>query len=38
LVDRKARRDLSIFRLGLEWMERCTRLNQPFVLRFVPYL
>ncbi len=37
LVDRKDRRDLSIFRLGLEWMERCSRLNQPFVLRFVPY-
>jgi len=38
LVDRKNRRDLSYFRIGWEWMERCCRLNQTFEIRFTPYL
>ncbi|MHC4070567.1 MAG: IS4 family transposase [Planctomycetota bacterium] len=38
LIDRKDRRDKSYFRLGWDRMERCYRLNQPFVLRFIPYL
>lgn len=37
-IDRKNRRDKSYFRLGWDWMERCCRLKQPFVIRFIPYL
>ncbi|HXV96877.1 MAG TPA: IS4 family transposase, partial [Anaerolineae bacterium] len=36
-IDRKDRRDKSYFRLGWDWLKRCQRLNQPFVLRFCPY-
>lgn len=38
LVDRKDRRDKSYFRIGFDWMERCCRLNESFLLRFTPYL
>lgn len=38
LIDRKGRRDKSYFRLGWDWMERCCRLDQPFVFRTIPYL
>lgn len=38
LIDRKDRRDKSYFRLGWDWMERCCRLDQPFVFRIIPYL
>jgi len=38
LIDCKARRDKSYFRLGWDWMDRCTRLNLPWTLRFYPYL
>lgn len=36
-IDRKDRRDKSYFRLGLDWLKRCKRLNEPFKLRFRPY-
>lgn len=36
-IDRKDRRDKSYFRLGLDWLKRCKRLNQPFKLHFRPY-
>lgn len=36
-IDRKDRRDKSYFRLGLDWLKRCQRLNEPFKLRFCPY-
>lgn len=36
-IDRKDRRDKSYFRLGWDWLKRCQRLNQPFVLCFCPY-
>ena len=36
-IDRKDRRDKSYFRLGWDWLKRCQRLNQPFILRFCPY-
>lgn len=38
LIDRKDRRDKSYFRLGWDWLKRCQRLNEPFVLRFCPCL
>lgn len=38
LVDRKTRRDKSYFRLGWDWLRRCSRLNQPLKLHFRPYL
>jgi hypothetical protein len=37
LVDRTDRRDLSIFRIGYDMLERCLSLGQPTRLRFVPY-
>jgi hypothetical protein len=37
LIDRKDRRDKSYFRLGLDWLKRCKRLNQPLKLHFRPY-
>lgn len=37
-IDRKDRRDKSYFRLGLDWLKRCKRLNEPFKLHFRPYL
>ena len=36
-IDRKDRRDKSYFRLGLDWLKRCKRLNEPFKLTFRPY-
>jgi hypothetical protein len=37
LVDRSDRRDLSIFRIGLDMMERCLANHQPFSIRLSPY-
>lgn len=36
LVDRKDRRDLSIFQIGLRWLERRLSLSQPISLSFFP--
>jgi len=33
-VDRKDRRDLSIFQIGLRWIERCLKNEQPFSVSF----
>ncbi len=38
LIDCKARRDKSYFRLGWDWMDRCRRLSLPCNLRFQLYL
>lgn len=38
LVDRSDRRDLSIFRIGLDMLERCLANLQPFSIRSSPYL
>ena len=38
LIDRKDRRDKSLFRLGWDWTERCCSRNLPFRLQFIPYL
>jgi hypothetical protein len=38
LVDRTDRRDLSIFRIGLDMLERCWANQEPFSIRFLPYL
>ena len=38
LIDRKDRRDKSLFRLGWDWIERCCSRNLPFRLQFIPYL
>jgi hypothetical protein len=37
LVDRPDRKDLSIFRIGLDMAERCLANAKPLVIRFVPY-
>lgn len=37
LLDHKSRRDKSYFRLGLDWFDRCFRLNDPIPLRFTLY-
>ena len=37
LVDRKERRDLSIFRIGLYWLDRCFALHLPCTVRLIPY-
>lgn len=37
LVDRSDRRDLSIFRIGLDTLHRCFANLQPFAIRFSPY-
>ncbi len=37
LVDRNERRDLSIFRIGLDMLERCLANQEPFSIRFSPY-
>lgn len=37
LIDRNDRRDKSYFRLGLDWLKRCKRLNEPLKLHFRPY-
>lgn len=33
-VDRHERRDLSIFQIGLDWIERCLKNCQPFTILF----
>ena len=38
LIDCKAGRDKSYFRLGWDWMDRCRHLNLPWNLRFQLYL
>jgi hypothetical protein len=35
-VDRHERRDLSIFQIGLRWIERCMKNGQPFTMPFAP--
>jgi hypothetical protein len=35
-VDRHDRRDLSIFQIGLRWIERCMKNGQPFTIPFAP--
>ncbi len=37
LVDRSDRRDLSIFRIGLDMLERCLANREPFLIRTTPY-
>jgi hypothetical protein len=37
LVDRKDRRDLSIFRIGLDMIERHLTNQEAFVFRWLPY-
>lgn len=37
LIDVKSRRDKSYFRLGWDWVERCSRLTEPVPIRFIPY-
>lgn len=37
LLDHKSRRDKSYFRLGLDWFDRCFRLDTPVPLRFTLY-
>jgi hypothetical protein len=36
VVDRHDRRDLSIFQIGLRWIERCMKNLQPFTMPFAP--
>ena len=35
-VDRTDRRDLSIFRIGWDFIERCLALSDPIPIAFVP--
>ena len=35
-VDRKDRRDLSVFQIGLRWIERCLKNSRPFSASLVP--
>ncbi len=37
LVDRRGRRDLSIFRIGLYVIDRYYARDQPFAIRLIPY-
>jgi hypothetical protein len=37
LVDRRRRRDLSVFRIGCEMLHRCLTLGFHFKIRLVPY-
>ncbi len=37
LVDRRERRDLSLYRIGRDMLERCLINELPFTLRHVPY-
>lgn len=37
-VDVKSRRDKSYFRIGLDWVERCFRLDKPIPIIFSFYL
>jgi hypothetical protein len=36
LVDRNERRDISIFQIGLRWIERCLTNGEPFTISFAP--
>ncbi|HYD35886.1 MAG TPA: IS4 family transposase [Vitreimonas sp.] len=36
LVDRHDRRDLSLFQIGLRWVDRCLKNERPFALSFFP--
>lgn len=36
LVDRRDRRDKSLFRIGWDWIERCLALDKPILLTFKP--
>jgi hypothetical protein len=38
LVDRTDRRDLSIFRIGFDMVERCLANQEPFSIRLLPYM
>lgn len=38
LIDRKDRRDKSYFRLGMDWIENCLRLDRPIRFHFTPVL
>ena len=38
LVDRSYRRDLSIFRIGLDMLDRCLANREPIFIRTTPYL
>jgi len=38
LVDRRDRRDKSLFRIGWDWIERCLALDKPIPLTFKPIL
>jgi hypothetical protein len=35
-VDRADRRDLSVFRIGWDFIERCLGLNDPISIAYVP--
>ena len=35
-VDRHDRRDLSVFQIGLRWIERCLKNCEPFTMPFAP--
>lgn len=37
LVDRRDRRDLSVFRIGFDFLERCLLNAEPIFIRAVPY-
>ncbi len=37
LVDRPDRRDLSVFRIGFDMLERCFSNGQPVSIRLIPY-
>lgn len=36
-VDHKSRRDKSYFRIGWDWLKRCSQFSHPFRLHFKPY-
>lgn len=36
-IDRKDRRDKSLFRLGWDWLKHAQRNNLPLLVRFLPY-
>lgn len=36
LVDRRDRRDLSLFQIGLRWVDRCLKNERPVALSFFP--
>ena len=37
LVDRRSRRDLSVFRIGLYLINRCCARSNPFTIHLIPY-